>query len=258
MSDILVDEAAPVAVVTLNRPDRRNAVSLAMWQRLGKLFAGFEAKAEIRLVILTGAGGHFCAGADISEFESVRGDAGAAEPYEAAVQACHDAIRLTAQPTVAAISGFCMGGGCALAMACDFRVAAKDARFGIPAAKLGIVYGVGDTANLVSLVGPANAKRILFSGSRFAAPLVHEMGLVDHLVDDDPVAAAKSFGADMAGNAPLSILGAKATINALAAGTIAEEREALEAIKVRAMNSADYREGRRAFMEKRPPVFKGA
>lgn len=257
MNEIVLDIDPPFAVVTLNRPERRNAMSLAMWQRLGEVFTGLKERIDVRVIILTGADGHFCAGADISEFEDVRSNANVAETYERAVQQCHDAIRTARQPTIAAITGFCMGGGCALAMACDFRVAQKESRFGIPAAKLGIVYSIGDTANLVSLVGPSNAKRILFSGARFEAPAMAEMGFVDELVDQDPVAESKLFADSMVGNAPFSILGAKTTINAMAEGALERHEKAIAEIKVMAMNSRDYEEGRRAFMEKRPPAFEG-
>src|SRR5262249_19266873 len=151
------------------RPAKRNAVSLAMWTELDRLFQDFARRSEVRGVILTGAGGHFSAGADISEFATLRADAGQGEAYERQVDGAAIAIRALPKPRVAAIDGFCVGGGLALAMACDFRVAASGARFAVPAARLGIVYNVIDCRNLADLVGTANAKRILFGGAQFDA-----------------------------------------------------------------------------------------
>ena len=258
MSFISVErEQSGVAVVTIDRPERRNACNQAMWRELGRLFREFAEDSAVRAVVLTGAGGHFCAGADISEFETARQDAAGAERYEADVAACERAIRDCPKPTVAAVAGYAMGGGCGLTVVCDFRIAHISARFGIPAARLGIVYTVMECQALANIVGVTNAKRILFTGEWVDAAQAAAMGLTDEVTDGDVVAAALAFVGRMAENAPLSIQGAKMTLNAIAEGEAAVREPELRAFAARAADSADYAEGRRAFMEKRKPRFSG-
>jgi len=256
--DILVHRAAPaVAVVTLNRPRRRNACTLAMWRELSRLFAEVGRDDGVRAVILTGNGGTFCAGADVSEFDAVRGDAGAGIVYEAAVDACYQALLDLPKPTIAAIAGFCIGGGFGLAQVCDFRVAERGAEFGIPAARLGIVYGRRECQWLLALVGLARAKEILFTGARFGAERAARIGFVDRIVERDPLAAAQAFATEMGDSAPLSVAGGKLTLNALAAGDADAQQEGIDALFRAAMDSEDYREGIRAFADKRTPLFRG-
>lgn len=256
--DLVLDRTDPtVPVLALNRPQRRNACTLAMWRAIPGIFDEFAGDAGVRAVIVTGNGGSFCAGADISEFEEVRGNAEDGVVYEAAVGRCYDAVRNLPKPTLAAIDGYCVGGGVALAAACDFRIAGRDARFGVPAARLGIVYSEQECRALMSLVGLTRAKEILFSGAQFDAARAQEIGFVDRLAGGDALAAARAFARPMADNAPLSIAGAKLILNALAAGEAETRREQFEAAIVAAMESEDYREGIRAFAEKRPPAFAG-
>jgi enoyl-CoA hydratase/carnithine racemase len=254
--DLVVAVQDGVATVTLNRPQRRNAVTLAMWNGLGELFGRFATDDGVRAVILTGTGEHFCAGADISEFAAVRNSAESGHAYDHAVDVCSDAILHIAKPTIAAIRGFCIGGGSGLALACDFRFAAPSAVFAITAAKLSIVYGMRETQNLLALVGISNAKKILFSAERFDTDEALRIGFLDRIADD-PIAAAHDFAALLARNAPLSIAGAKTILNGLAQGTGALEFSKAHEVIERAMLSEDYREGQRAFLEKRPPVFTG-
>lgn len=243
-------------VVALNRPLRRNACNLAMWRELASVFDGLAGDGETRAVILTGNGGTFCAGADISEFEEVRSGAADGLAYEESVDRCYAAIADLPKATIAAISGFCVGGGFGLAQVCDFRVADRTARFGIPAARLGIVYGRRECEGLLSLVGLARAKEILFTGERFDAERAAEIGFVDRLADD-ALAAAQSFAAEMADSAPLTIAGGKLILNALAGDRGAAEQDRIdEAIKI-ALESEDYQEGVRAFAERRRPMFRG-
>jgi enoyl-CoA hydratase/carnithine racemase len=205
-------------------------------------------------VILTGAGEHFCAGADIGEFGSNRADPSQTKIYDDAVDDACAALGDVPKPIIASIRGFCLGGGAGVALACDFRIAAADARFGIPAARLGIVYGLAETRSLLATVGLPRAKRMLFTAERIEAAEARRIGLVDEIVPD-PLAFAREMAAKMAENAPLSIAGAKAILNGLADGTLSSETA--HALSGRASESEDYREGRTAFLEKRPPVFRG-
>jgi enoyl-CoA hydratase/carnithine racemase len=258
VAELLTDRRdGGIVVVTLNHPERRNAVTHAMWRALAETFGALDADPEARAVVLTGAGGNFSAGADISEFDRVRGTAEQAAVYSADVAAAETAIRSIRKPTVAAISGYAVGGGCLLALGCDFRIADRSAQMGIPAARLSIVYGIEATRSLMNVVGAVNAKRILFTGARFGVDEVREMGLVDMVVDDDPVDAAAAYVRRMAENAPLSIQGAKLAINGLMDGEMGARSAAFREIASRAVDSEDYREGRQAFLEKRPPRFKG-
>ena len=256
-TDIVVTVGANgVAVVTLNRPAKRNAVSLAMWRDLESIYKDL-ANRDVRAVILAGTGGNFCAGADISEFPKVRADAEAGRIYEAAAEAATLAIRDFPHPTIAAISGYGVGGGCGLALSCDFRVADASARMGIPAARLGIVYGVLDCELLYRQVGLANAKRVLFSGDFFDLSDCVSMGLVDIETKGDALLAAHAFAEELVAGAPLSQEGAKFILEAIDAGEAAMREAEIAALIDRSMNSADYREGGQAFLEKRKPVFVG-
>lgn len=255
--EIIVAEEGGVALVTLNRPAKRNAVSLAMWRELSRLFGELGRREGVRAIILTGAGGHFCAGADISEFATVRADAAMGRAYEEAADGATLAIRDCPRPTIAAISGYAMGGGCGIALACDFRVADLTARMGIPAARLGIVYGPLDCSLLLRQAGLANAKRVLYSGRAFGVDDCAEMGLVDIVATTGALDEARVLAAELSANAPMSIAGAKLVLEALASGTAGARTAEIDAVIARAMDSADYREGARAFVEKRRPQFAG-
>ena len=246
-----------VAVVTINRPEKRNALRLSMWQALHQTFQRLGADGDVRAIILTGAGGHFCAGADISEFPAVRRDAIAGQAYDHEVDQCTQALMSSPQPTIAAISGYCLGGGCGLAIACDFRVGDESAVFGIPAARLGVVYGVQDTRNLINAVGLSNAKRILYSGDRFNAADGLRFGLFDEIVDQYSLRGAREFAQSMTRNAPLSIHGAKRIISAIGSNEVGAMTDDIDQICQHAIDSDDYAEGVRAFMQKRPPAFMG-
>lgn len=255
---IAVTVAEGVVTVTLDRPSKRNAVSLAMWHRLAKVFAGLGRRDGARAVILTGAGGHFCAGADIAEFATVRADATMGEAYEATADSATRAVRDCSLPTIAAVSGYAMGGGCGLALACDFRIGDASTRMGIPAARLGIVYGPLDCSLLLRQTGLANAKRVLYSGRPFGLAECRQLGLVDMVAEQgSALDTARAFAADLSANAPLSIAGAKLVLEALASGTADARTHEIDAVIARAMDSTDYREGAAAFTGKRVPRFVG-
>ncbi|WP_285415040.1 enoyl-CoA hydratase-related protein [Variovorax sp. efr-133-TYG-130] len=267
-----------IAVVTLNRPANRNAMTYAMWRAFPAIMGAMERNQQVRAIILTGAGTDFCSGADIPEFERVRCDAAQSTAYEVAVDACCDAIANVSKPTIAVLRGYCLGGGAHLAMSCDFRYAATDAVFGIPAAKLSIIYGVRGTRKLLSLVGLPMAKKILYGAQRFPADEALRIGFVDHVAvkaassggwwsrlrgsaptiePGDPMVDAREFAKSMAGNAPLSIAGAKSLLNGMAMGAGALNLQRAEKLIEAASASEDYREGRKAFAEKRAPQFQG-
>ncbi len=257
MDEIELRRQGQVAVVTINRPEKKNCCTKAMWTELGRLFTALEQDSGVRAVVLTGAGENFCTGADISEFAEVRGDAEQAADYGRQVVFAEHSIADISKPVIAAIRGYAVGGGCGLIVCADFRVSDRSGRFGIPAARLSIVYGMDGLQKLANIVGVTNAKKIMYTARRFTAEEAEHMGLVDMLVDGDPVEAAVEFAESMAGNAPLSLMGAKMGLNAVASGRMEETEAGYRDLQMRASNSADYREGRTAFMEKRAPVFQG-
>ena len=252
-----VERDGAIGYVLLDNLTRRNAISAAMWRALPAVLAELSAAATVRCIILRGAGDvAFAAGADISEFENNRASEDAVRSYEAATAAAHHALETTPKPLIAQIQGFCIGGGLAIALSCDLRYCADDSQFAIPAARLGLGYGIHGHRRLVATVGHAAAREIMFSARRYDARAAAALGLVNRVL---PVAELDGFvralAADLAANAPLTLAASKAAINALIAerGDFAD----CEDLIVRCMQSADYREGRTAFMEKRKPKFEG-
>lgn len=243
--------AGPVATLTINRPAKRNAMNYEMWSALPGLLAGVSADESIRVLVIRG-GEHFSAGADIAEFSTLRRGAEGAAHYGEAVHDGERAIAQLGKPTIAAISGFCVGGGCEIALACDIRVAASDARFGITPAKLGIIYNFTSTKALVDAVGPAWAKQILFSADLLDASTALRIGLVNEVVESLD-ARVKELSEQIAGRAQVSVRGAKKIINSITDG--GHEDDFVRALYAEAASSADYAEGVSAFLEKRPPRF---
>jgi enoyl-CoA hydratase/carnithine racemase len=255
---ILVEhDATGIVTVTLNNPARRNAMSLAMWQGLGEIYTALGKRSDVRVVILTGTGSNFCAGADISEFSTVRNTEESAKIYNAAGEFATQAIIDLPQPTIAAVHGYGVGGGCGLALACDLRVGDATTQMGIPAARLSIVYSAIDCDLLLRAVGLANAKLVLYSGRYFKLDECRTMGLVDIVSADGALVGARALAAEMAGWAPLSQRGAKVVLEALARGEAKQRAAEIEAVQVAAVGSQDYREAAKAFLEKRRPVFSG-
>lgn len=257
-SKLIAEIRGSAGYLVLNAPQRRNALSLDMWQGLPEIVARFDADPAVRCIVVTGAGSEaFAAGADISEFDDHRATADGAKVYD---QATHDATAAIAgctKPVVAAVRGFCFGGGMALAMACDLRLASDDAKFCIPAAKLGVGYSFDGTAALVARLGPALAAELLFTARTYSAHEALMKGIIHALA---PVAdfdnVLKGYTAALAANAPLTIKAAKIAIRAIVSGKPAD-REMAERGIAQCMTSDDYREGRKAFLEKRKPAFQG-
>ena len=254
-ADILVQHDGAVATVVLNRPRMRNAINLAMWTELARLTEGLVKDDSVRAVVYRGAGTEaFASGADISEFPESRKDTATSQHYNAAYRA----VRECPKPTIAMIHGFCMGGAMGLAMACDLRFAAESSKFGIPAARLSIVYPPEAIGQLVDLVGPAYAKDILFSARTVSDREALAIGLIQRLVPGGELEhTTYEYLALVADNAPLSVRGSKASIQAYLAGFTDESRARLRALSMEAVASEDYREGTRAFLEKRRPKFQG-
>ena len=259
MTDILVQHDGPIATVVINRPAMRNAISLAMWTELARVTEELGKTDTVRAVVYRGAGTvAFASGADISEFKEQRKDTASASRYNEQTGAAYATIRECPKPTVAMIFGFCMGGAMAVAMACDMRFAAEGSKFGIPAARLSIIYGADSVGQLVDLVGPAYAKDILYSARTVEDREALAMGFIQRLL---PAAELEAYTYDylrkVADNAPLSVRGAKATIESYLLGLTDERRKRLRDLAVEATESEDYKEGTRAFLEKRAPRFLG-
>jgi enoyl-CoA hydratase/carnithine racemase len=257
--DILVEYNENIATVIFNRPKVRNAISLAMWSELPSIIDRLAADDAVRAIVIRGAGLEaFASGADISEFQENRKDAATAMAYNKTVEAACAAIRLCPKPTVAMIFGFCMGGAMAIAMACDLRFAAEGSRYGIPAAKLSITYEFDAVHQLVDLVGPAYAKDILYSARTVGADEAFRIGLVQRLI---PAAELETQTYDylraVASNAPLSVRAAKIQMQAIFEGMTDVLREQMRALRNQCFETEDYKEGTRAFLEKRPPKFQG-
>ena len=252
-----VERDGPIGRLVLDNPERRNAISADMWRAIAPAMAAFSADAATRCIVIRGEGTQaFAAGADISEFEKNRSSEGDVKEYEAATSAAHQAIESSSKPVIALIHGFCVGGGLAVALSCDLRYADASSRFAIPAARLGLGYGVQGTNRLVSTVGHANAREIMFSARRYDANEALTMGLVNRVLPDaDLDDYVRKIAVELAVNAPMTIAASKAVINALTEAK--GDYSAAEATVARCMKSEDYVEGRRAFMEKRPPAFKG-
>ena len=257
--DILVRHDGPIATVVFNRPKTRNAISYAMWVEIARVTEGLVKDESVRGIVYRGAGTvAFASGADISEFTENRKDTQTALAYNKKTEAAYTSIRLCPKPTVAMIFGFCMGGAMALAMACDFRFAAGGSRFGIPAARLSIIYGLDPVHQLVDLVGPAYAKDILYSARTLDAAEAFRIGFIQRLV---PASELEAYTYDylrtVAENAPLSIRGTKAQVQAIFEGVNDAHRKKLFDMGIETFNSHDYAEGTRAFLEKRAPRFQG-
>lgn len=248
-----------VARLIIDNGARRNAIDIGMWRAIPPLMAELAARDDVRVLIVAGAPGlPFCSGADISEFATVRATSVGAAAYEAANTSAFDAISALPFPTIAAISGFCMGGGMGIACACDVRVATTDAVFAIPAARLGVGYPPRAMRYVVSAVGAQRAFEMFFTARRLNAQEALQAGLLAHVYASETLeGAVDDLAATIARNAPLTLKAAKASIRMTVGLPGAPTREECDALALACFDSADFTEGRTAFLEKRTPDFKG-
>jgi enoyl-CoA hydratase/carnithine racemase len=242
------------AVLLINRPAKRNAITLAMWLALPNIAAAFAAS-PAKVLVVRGAEGHFAAGADISEFEAVYATRESAAAYGAAVAAGVSALADLAKPTVALIEGACVGGGLAIALACDLRLAASNARLAITPAKLGLAYSLEDTKRLVDAVGPSAAKDILFTGRLLAADEALSLRLLDAIHPPEAIETqAFAKATQIAAASQHSVRVIKATVAMILDG-VAADTDVTRSWFAEATEGPDFIEGRDAFLAKRPPVF---
>jgi enoyl-CoA hydratase len=257
--EIIVEKSNGIGRFIFNQPDKHNAISFEMWQGISRAMDDFSADDSVRVVVLSGAGTKaFSAGADISQFAEQRASKDGVDVYDgAALKAENDLMHLN-KPTIAMIQGYCIGGGAGVALCCDLRIASEDARFGIPAAKLGLAYSWGEVYPLVQLVGPSFAKEILFTGRQFSAEEALNMGLVNRVVARaDLESCVDEYAEGIAANAPLTVRTAKRTIAEASKDPADRDLATVQALVDECFSSEDYAEGRKAFMEKRKPAFKG-
>ncbi|CAM8668072.1 MULTISPECIES: enoyl-CoA hydratase/isomerase family protein [Sphingomonadaceae] len=249
-----LEHDGPVARLLIDRPDRRNAMTQAMWEALPALVGQAMADDAIRVLILASAApGLFCAGADINEFATCSAQEDWRVANQAAIRASQYVLAHAPKPVIAAIDGDGVGGGCGLAIACDLRIAAPTARLGITPAKLGIVYSLFDTKLLVDLVGPARAKRILYTGALHSADEALSIGLIEEIAPD-PLAAAQALARTIAANARHSVQSSKAIVRRILDGQADDDATTLALFRD-AFTLPDFAEGVAAFRAKRRPDF---
>jgi enoyl-CoA hydratase len=256
---LLAHKEGAIGWITFNNPARHNAVSMSMWESVPRALASFEKDPDIRVVILKGAGEKaFISGADISEFKEKRASKDAAEAYNAAGDAAHQALQEFPKPTIAMVRGYCIGGGCAVAIDCDIRIAADDSIYAIPAGRLGLGYRYDGIRRLIDLVGPSFASEIFFTARKFNAQEAVTMGLINRLVSVGELESyTRGYAELIADNAPLTLAAVKRCVLERHKDSGVRNLGRCQDMVDACFASADYEEGRSAFMEKRRPVFRG-
>ncbi|CAA2158603.1 Short-chain-enoyl-CoA hydratase [Methylobacterium brachiatum] len=256
---LIVQRDGPIGWLIFSNVAKHNAMTFEMWRGVAEAVAGLSEDPEIHILALKGAGEKaFVSGADISEFETKRGSSEAQTAYNAAADAATAIIQTCPKPTLAMVRGYCIGGGLALALACDLRFAAEGTRFAIPAAKLGLGYRYAGMRRLVDVVGPSRAKDIFYSARQFETAEALGMGLINRVVPKEALEEeVRAYGVRVAANAPLTIAAAKLAIDAATTEPGLDALAAIDRAIKACFASEDYREGPIAFREKRPPNFKG-
>jgi len=249
-----------VGYLIFNNPERHNAVSLEMWEAASAILDDFAADKNVRVVVLTGAGGKaFVSGADISKFESERASKDAIERYNQTVDKANTAVFEFPKPTIAMIRGYCIGGGVGLALCCDLRICSDNSKFGVPAAKLGLGYGFKGIKKLVDVVGPSFAKEIFYTARQFTAPEALTMGLVNRMLPEAELEKyVKDYADTISGNAPMTVNSVKYIVGEAVKSASERNLKKCEDLVAQCFASNDYVEGRKAFMEKRKPAFTGS
>ncbi len=256
---LICKKDGPVGEIIFNNPAKRNALSLDMWQKLGNVLAEFEQDSDIRVLVLSGAGGKaFVSGADISKFESERATKEAVEAYDVIAKSASSRLYGFPRPTIAKIHGFCVGGGVGLAACCDIRFCGERSRFAIPAAKLGVGYGFAGVKRLADIVGISRTNEIFYTARQFTAVEAYEMGLVNRVLPESLLDGyVEEYTKMIAENAPLTIAAVKAITREITKPAAERDLAKLEKMVSNCFASNDYVEGRKAFMEKRKPSFTG-
>ncbi len=259
MANILIKRDGPIGTVVFSNLDKHNAMTGEMWAALPVHIAELDADTSIRAIVLLGDGEKaFVSGADISEFDEKRSSPETTATYNRASEAATEALKHVGKPTIAMIRGFCIGGGVSVAMSCDMRIAAAGAKFGVPAAKLGLGYEFKGVRKLVDVVGPAFAKEIFFTARQFTAEEALTMGLINRAVPEAELEAyVRNYAQTIAANAPMTVASIKTIVDEVMKDESQRDMALCQQVVDRCFNSADYVEGRTAFMAKRKPVFTG-
>lgn len=248
-----------VGYITFNNPDKHNAVSIEMWDALEQILDGFRSSKDIRVIVLNGAGGKaFVSGADISKFDKERSSKEAVLSYNKRTQKVYENLETFPKPTIAMIDGYCIGGGLNLAVCCDIRICSEKSKFAMPAAKLSLGYPFSSIKRLFDVMGPGMAKHFMFTAEKISASEALACGLVQKLVSEDSIDSyVKDYALNIANNAPLTIKAMKQIGIEILKNS--DERDLLlcEKLASACFDSEDYKEGRKAFMEKRKPNFQG-